>query len=303
MCSSTPGEYLLWFRPEQVRTVTWGGDPRKPVLVGDDPSQLSPRRSFAQWHQLVEGTSARWSGPDLAAARLIGESVTDVVLQFRSVRMLIAQDQLHQVSGQVRLAEQPVVVADAAGRIILTNAAFDRLLPHASRPLEQIEELADCCTDAIATRHAVRELLTHRRSWRGEVRLTTEPGASRPLQVRADPVLASSDRLLGYVLLFSDLTGRRAVETARRRFQEDVIERHQAISVQLDSKSDLVFRQLLTVVVANAQLAALEITDGVDLGRMPDMLENVRTSVTRTAELLEHLIRYARSASDRGDDR
>jgi hypothetical protein len=58
--SSTAGEYLIWFRPERIRTVTWGGDPMKPVLIGEDPSDLSPRRSFAQWHQLVEGTSD-WS--------------------------------------------------------------------------------------------------------------------------------------------------------------------------------------------------------------------------------------------------
>ena len=106
------------------------------------------------------------------------------------------------------------------------------------------------------------------------------------------------------MLLFSDLTGRRAVDAARRRFQEDIIERHQAMSVQLDSKADLVYRQLLAVVVGNAQLAALEITDGVDLGRMPDMLESVRASVARTAELLEHLIRHARlGQADRDDDR
>ena len=28
---------LLWFRPEVPSTVTWGGDPRKPVLAGSGP--------------------------------------------------------------------------------------------------------------------------------------------------------------------------------------------------------------------------------------------------------------------------
>jgi len=68
--------------------VTWGGNPFAPHTVGDDPATLSPRRSFAQWHQLVEGTADPWSPADLAAARLIGDSVADVVVQFRSVRML-----------------------------------------------------------------------------------------------------------------------------------------------------------------------------------------------------------------------
>ena len=131
--SSSPGEYLLWFRAERVRTVTWGGDPFKPVLIGNDPSELSPRRSFAQWHQLVEGTSDPWTPADLASARLIGDTVADVVLQFRSVRMLIAQDQLENVSRLVRLSDQPVIVADAGGRILLTNEAFERLLRAATR--------------------------------------------------------------------------------------------------------------------------------------------------------------------------
>jgi hypothetical protein len=45
--------------------------------------------------------------------------------------------------------------------------------------------------------------------------------------------------------------------------------------------------------VGNAQLAALEIADGVDLAHLPEMLESVRASVARTAELLEHLIWHA----------
>ena len=53
--SATPGEYLIWFRPERIKHVTWGGDPHKPMVVGDDPADLSPRRSFAKWHEDVEG--------------------------------------------------------------------------------------------------------------------------------------------------------------------------------------------------------------------------------------------------------
>jgi len=50
----------------------------------------------------------------------------------------------------------------------------------------------------------------------------------------------------------------------------------------------------MSAVVENAQLAALEITDRVDVERMPELLESVKLSVARTGELLEHLIWYAR---------
>lgn len=65
--------------------------------------------------------------------------------------------------------------------------------------------------------------------------------------------------------------------------------------------SSLLYRNLLSSVVSNAQLAALEITDGVDLSRMPLMLDSVQNSVTRSAELLEHLIWHASRAADDED--
>jgi PAS domain-containing protein len=296
--SNAPGEYLVWFRPERVRTVTWGGNPFKPVVIGDNPTELSPRRSFAKWHQLVEGKSAPWTPADLAAARLIGESVADVIHQFRSVRMLIAQDQLEQASRQVSISEQPVIIADAEGRLLLTNDAFKGLLHAVHSQPQWLEDLPLFFADPTAVRQSLRELLRQQRPWRGEVELETEEGEPKPFLVRADPVFSSPQRVLGFVLLFTDLTERKAAEAARRRFQEGIIERHRFMAMQLDSKADLVYRNLLSSVVGNAQLAALEITDSLDPTRMPGMLESVQASVTRCAELLEHLIWHASHAAD-----
>ncbi len=299
--SRTPGEYLIWFRPERVRTVTWGGDPYKPVQIGDDPADLSPRRSFAQWHQLVEGTSDPWSPADLAAARLIGETVTDVVLQFRAVRMLIAQDQLTQVTREVRLSEQPVIVADAAGQVLLTNDAFLRLLARDRPPPTHVDGLLDLLSDASDLRPKLADLLRQRRPWRGEVWLEAGQSEPKPLLVRADPVFSAPERVLGFVLLFTDLTERKAAEAARRRFQEGIVEGHRTMNGRLDSQSDLVFQNVLSSLVENAQLAALEITDGVEMARMPEMLESVQASVSRAAEVLGHLIWHASRAG--GADR
>ena len=287
--SASPGEYLLWFRPERVRTVTWGGNPFKAFTIGNDPTQLSPRRSFAQWHQVVEGTSDPWTPADLATARLIGESVSDVVLQFRSVRMLIAQDQVAQASRQVRGSDQPVIIADADGAILVMNAAFQQLLAGSDPQPRKLDELAPLFTRSTEVRRSLRELQRQRRPWRAEVGLV-QGDSARPLLVRGDPVLASAERALGFVLLFTDLTERKAADAARRRFQEDIIDRHRVMSVPLDSKADLVYRNLLASVVNNAQLAALEITDGVDPACMPEALDSVRNSVNRTAKLLQLLI-------------
>jgi light-regulated signal transduction histidine kinase (bacteriophytochrome) len=296
--SASPGEYLIWFRPERVHTVTWAGNPFKPVVVGDNPTELSPRRSFSQWHQLVEGTSEPWTNANLAAAHMMGESVADVVLQFRAVRTLIAQDQLAEVSRQVRLSAQPVVIVDTGGRILLTNDAFQQLLPAGHPHLDWLEELAPFFSDAESVRRNLQDLLGNRRPWRGEVGILQQTGDQVPLQVRADPVFSSVERILGFVFLFTDLRDRKAAETARRRFQEAIIDERRSISVSLDSDVTLELRNILTTVIENAQLAALEITDGVDVSRMPEMLESVRASIQRTAKLLDQLIQHSSDVSD-----
>lgn len=297
--STGSGEYLFWFRPERVRTVTWGGDPRKAVIVGDSPSDLSPRRSFAQWHQLVEGTSDPWTPADLTAARMIADTLADMVLQFRSVRMLIAKEQLDQVTRQVRASDNPVIVADDRGRILLANEALRKLLPENVPPLERIEDLTSYLEDAAEAGGQLRNVLRQAIGWRGEVRLWTANGEARTLLVRADPVNATSDRVLGFVFLFTDVTQQKNVETARRRFQQDILERYDGMNVRIDSKEDIEFRNLMSAVVENAQLAALEIADSVETERILQMLESIRTSVDRSAELLEHLIWHARGGGGR----
>ena len=287
--SSESSEMLIWFRNERVRTVTWGGNPFQKIAVGDDPADLSPRRSFAQWHQVVEGTSDPWTSADMTTARLIGASVTDVILQFRSVRILITQDQLEQVLRQIKSADQQVVVASADGRILEANASFEALLGTGNRPIRSLDELPPYFADPKDVDRKLQALRRSRQPWRGEVELATNRGERKPLLVRADPVMSSPERVLGFVLLFTDLTERKAAEAARRRFQQGILQSHRKPMGQLNSRGDLMAQNLMSTIIENAQLAALEITDGADTAGMPGMLESVRASVARTAEVLEQL--------------
>jgi len=294
--SHTPGEYLLWFRPAQVRTITWGGNPFKPFVVNEESAELSPRRSFAKWHQQVEGTCEPWAPADLAAAKLIGETVADIVLQFRSVRVLIAQDQLATVRSQVRDADHPVVIADREGRILLSNEAWERLLPEQPAELTDLSDLAALFTQETQLRPLLDDLVGHGRSFRGEFELRAgEP--RRPLRIRADPVIAAPSRVLGHVVFVTDQSERRAAAAARRRFQEALVSEH-----PIDRTGAGHYRHLLSSVLGNAQLAALEITDGVDPTSMPGKLENVRASVQRTAELIDLLAGRAAARAKKGGD-
>jgi light-regulated signal transduction histidine kinase (bacteriophytochrome) len=79
--SRSPRDYVLWFRPEVERTITWGGDPHKPVEVGPDGGRLSPRKSFVAWQESVKLHARPWRGVDIEAAKTLRLSLLEVVLQ------------------------------------------------------------------------------------------------------------------------------------------------------------------------------------------------------------------------------
>ncbi|MBV5308194.1 GAF domain-containing protein, partial [Chromatium okenii] len=51
---------LIWFRDEQLRHITWGGNPDKAMNIEAD-GRISPRKSFAAWQQTVAHHSRHWS--------------------------------------------------------------------------------------------------------------------------------------------------------------------------------------------------------------------------------------------------
>ena len=135
------------------------------------------------------------------------------------------------------------------------------------------------------------ELLSLRLTWRGEITLRSVDGENISMLIRGDPVFSSPDRVLGIVLLFTDITDRKTVEAAGRDFQHSVIKSHRVPGINLGTKADIIYQTLYSSVIENAQLAALEITDGADKSRMVQMLASVRASVDRTTEVLDRLIR------------
>ncbi|MEI6180527.1 MAG: ATP-binding protein [Chloroflexales bacterium] len=76
----TRPNYILWFRPEVLQTVNWGGNPTKPVEFTADGAILSPRRSFALWEETVAATSLPWRSSEVLAARELRRAIIDLVL-------------------------------------------------------------------------------------------------------------------------------------------------------------------------------------------------------------------------------
>lgn len=68
--------YLLWFRPETLKTVFWAGNPAKPFEVTETGiTNISPRKSFETWSQEVDLTSIPWKIEDSYSALQLKEEV------------------------------------------------------------------------------------------------------------------------------------------------------------------------------------------------------------------------------------
>ena len=70
--------YLIWFRPEIVRTVEWGGDPRKNAPGID---RIQPRKSFEIWKEQVRLRAEPWRATEIAAARELRAAIIGIVMR------------------------------------------------------------------------------------------------------------------------------------------------------------------------------------------------------------------------------
>lgn len=87
--SQLHADYILWFRPEFIRQITWSGDPSKPV--SGEADRLHPRRSFDAWKEQVRLRSLPWSEAETESATSFRRSVQDLVLRRAEERAALVE--------------------------------------------------------------------------------------------------------------------------------------------------------------------------------------------------------------------
>lgn len=283
-------DYLMWFRAEQYSEVTWAGDPSKAV-IDNDPMNLSPRRSFEAWSQIVRGTASPWSNAEIALARAIGVTLIDIIVQIQAVRLLIAQHQLNLVRVTVANAREPVVIADAGGNILFSNDMFHTLI--GTSELGTLDELAGAFTESADARAMLRTIREQRRPWRGELRFGGVSTPHVPVGVRADVVPGPLGAVLGFILIFTDLSENKRADAARRQLEEAL---YQASRADGRNAADLASAQppdeVVGAILTNARLAAIDIADGNGNGGVAALIEDLRTATQRATAIYAQLRAY-----------
>jgi chemotaxis family two-component system sensor kinase Cph1 len=75
-----PGNYVLWFRPEKIHTVSWAGDPTEGKNALKPGEVLTPRASFALWKETVKLKAEPWTAYEILAATEIRDIISRLLL-------------------------------------------------------------------------------------------------------------------------------------------------------------------------------------------------------------------------------
>ena len=205
--------YLMWFRPEVVRTVNWAGEP--PTLGESNSNRekkLHPRESFRIWKEMVRGRSAPWTEMEIESAREFRNALMTISLKRAEEAVELSEARFRQLTHAL---PSPVWTSDDDGHLTYVNQKWrDQKLGERGRWYEQVglgpDEEARCgqlWKAAVAVGVTFEaELLFHAGSDKVE----------RWTLVRSIPFLRADDTRAGWVGTCTDLTDRREREAALR---------------------------------------------------------------------------------------
>ena len=105
--------WLLLVRPEILRVVDWGGDPRnKALALAEGPDvRLSPRKSFEKWQQEVRGSAQPWEEWHLEAARALDTGAGAAEVRRSQGQVRIAESLQRSVVPEIASAHDGIDIA------------------------------------------------------------------------------------------------------------------------------------------------------------------------------------------------
>lgn len=200
--------YILWFRPQAVRTVTWAGEPGKTT----GPEYLHPRKSFEKWREIFRGQSIQWTEAEEESAREFLAAMRTISLRRAEEEAEISNSRFEQLTHAL---PEKIFTADDSGKLVYVNDRWleqglgeqgvwyeeGRLEPEDQARIDQVWK------NAVHMGEPFEE----------EVRiLCGEPRTLRWNMVRVVPFRRKSGERAGWIGSVIDLTVRREREAALR---------------------------------------------------------------------------------------
>ena len=211
--SAVQHRYLLWFRPEIVKTVRWAGEPEKIVAANQT---LHPRNSFTEWKETVRGRSAPWTTVEIDSAKEFRSALTTISLRRAEEAIEVGEARFQQLTQTLPVR---VFTADDSGRLTYTNERWQNTGLRGNGRWFDAGILSP--EDAAMCTSRWFEAVAANQTFEAEVRLRSpEPDGSLGLErwnfVRAVPFQRAGAERAGWIGCFIDLTESKERETALR---------------------------------------------------------------------------------------
>jgi light-regulated signal transduction histidine kinase (bacteriophytochrome) len=200
--------YLMWFRPEVVRTVRWAGEPGKT----QENQRLNPRKSFEIWSELVRGRSKPWTEVEVESATEFRGAIMTISLKRAEEAVQLGEARFLQLTNAL---PHPVWTSDDDGQLTYVNQKWlEQGFGSQGRWYEQ-ERLA--VEDQRRSANLWIAAVTEEIPFELEVRFHPPSNeADRWNLVRATPYFRADGTRAGWAGTCTDLTDRRQREAALR---------------------------------------------------------------------------------------
>ncbi len=201
--------YVMWFRPEEVQTVKWAGEPES---ILDEKKRLYPRTSFSAWKEHVRGRSAPWTEMEVESAREFRTAVMTISLKRAEEAVELSEARFQQLTHSL---PNLVWTVDDDGQLTYVNEKWRADgLGNQGRWYERGRMTRE---DEIRCADLWREAVASGAPFETEVQLRIGPvNGERWYLVRAVPFLGANGIRAGWVGTCTDLTERREREMAIR---------------------------------------------------------------------------------------
>jgi len=163
-------ELIIWFKPEQLTSISWAGKPDKPVEKGEDGLlYLNPRQSFEAWTEIVKHTSDRWSNEEVSAVVKVREEIIYAInrkaneIRLLNERLQLAYEELDTFSYTIShdLRTPLSSIKSYSEFLLQSNKSLD---DNARRILERVVNGAD------KMNFLIQEILNYTRVGRADVK-------------------------------------------------------------------------------------------------------------------------------------
>lgn len=207
--SDMRSRYILWFRPEIVRTVHWAGEPVKRL---DQDNRPHPRRSFLAWKETVHMQSLPWSSTEIESARDFRAALTSISLRRVEEEAALSEARFNKLAHALPMK---IFAVNDAGQLTYVN---DHWRNEGHGVLGVWYEAAGLLeADAVRCAASWASAVERGLEYEEEVRLVS-PRSRRDAWnlVRIVPFRREGAGRAGWIGTFIDLTERKSRESAIR---------------------------------------------------------------------------------------